>query len=166
MKTTKAITLMMALLMLSAALALNAAHVFAAPPPKPTYVGFELTAYGTASDGTAVSLTLEGSLNGHSRMVFSLDVESGTASVDDYEPITIIKGSGVLVQPSEYVHLSIMTDKAYGGSHAAWVLKGETTGLSGDTAPISLSATKIILPQSTGSVRLTDLQLTGEIKFY
>lgn len=165
MKITKTIALTTLILMLTATLLSTAGTVFAAKPAKPTYTSFELTAEGEAYDGTKVTLTLHGLINGQSHKVFSLQVESGEAVAGIYEPVAIIKGSGVLVQPSNYIHLSIMTDKAYGGCHAAWVLKGEAGELDSGEVPISLNANKVVLPQYGGSALLTDIELTGKITF-
>lgn len=171
MKTNKAITLTIALLMLSVILISNLGYVFAAKPTKTNSCQFfTLEASGTAYDSSIldyvdVELDLEGCIRGHSSMVHNLDVTGITVTVEGYKQFTVIKGSGVLVTPSKYVHLNIMIDKEYGGRQTVWVLSGEITDdLSYDPMPISLGADRIVLPTADGRI-LTDLSLKGTVEF-
>ena len=137
--------------------------------PQKNYDSFTLTATGAgvnaADEVVTMSLSIEGNANGKIKTVFQLHTQSGDVTIEGCDAIYAIRGQGIVVNKSNFIHLDIMmSSDNYGGRSTLWVLTG-TTGTLTDTAlPVTLQAPRVVLPLE-GYLQLTNIALDGTIIF-
>jgi len=128
---------------------------------------FTLTASGQAHDRfhqeqIDVALLVMGTADGKYTTVINLHVKGGDLRVDDYEALSVSRGYGILIQHSHYIYLTITITSRYGGQIVVWFLRGKTWTLSGNSLPVSLSSSRVILPLQDYP-NLDNLKLKGTI---
>jgi hypothetical protein len=179
MKTTKAIMLTLALLIVSVALISNVQAMHSTykdskckphPTPMPSYESFMLEATGTATtikrtapEVLAVELHLSGPVKGNSKYIIQLDVDDGTCKLGE-QVIPVVKGTGLLIVPCGYLHLSILVSAPYGGRTAVWILSGKAVQTGENEWEIALQDWWAILP-NPGKPTFVKVSLEGTITF-
>jgi hypothetical protein len=179
MKTTKAIMLTLALLMISVALISNVQAMHSTykesnckpqPTPVPSYESFTLDATGTATtmkktgaEVLGIELHLSGPVRGSSKYIIHLDVDDGTCKLGE-QVMPVVKGTGLLIVPCRYLHLSILMSAPYGGRTAVWILSGKAVQTGENEWEIALQDWWAILP-NPGKPTFVKVSLEGTITF-
>jgi len=120
-------------------------------------------AYDRSGNARNVNLKLSGMGYGSPTWIMSLRVGSGTIKVAGYGTFCVVGGHGMLIQPSDYVHLNIRVTPLYGGPVSLWNIRGATGTYYNDEIPLTLSSRHVILPTSPHFTMLYRLELTGKV---
>jgi len=135
------------------------------------YRSFELTAEGTAKNADRetvdVSLSIEGNAKGKIKTVLHLHTQSGDATIEGYDDISVVRGQGIVIKNCRFIYLNIMmSSDNYCGRSTLWALKGTITGdLADNTMDVHLRAARVWLPLEDHP-KLTNLKLDGTIEFF
>ncbi len=168
MKSKIALALILALVIASTAFIALSDQTVSAKNAKHTpnpYHSFELTATGQAftksGEVVDVEINIFGSLIGKSRCVTIMFVRGGDVTVGD-SSFEVEKGTSIAIERLGFFHLTMRVSSQYGGRDTVWVLKGDLGEQSGDSIPVEISASKIVLPVQ-GYPKLRGLNLDGQI---
>ena len=134
---------------------------------KPTE-SFILEASGSAYDrrhheNVYVSLSVRGDTKGKLIVEMAFHIRGGSVVAENYGTFSVIKGSGVLIQRHHFIFLNMkISGGYYGGQKTTWNLHGHAGNIQANGIPVTLKASRIVLPVQ-GRPVLYDLLLTGTV---